>query len=95
MTNMSYCRWRNTAGDFEDCVRAIGEHEDGPEPGKTWEDSLTHEEAKAMRSLIEQTADLLENLDNETDNISEETKRVLEETVERIAHNYGYYKDGE
>ena len=23
MGNMSYCRWENTAGDFEDCYRSL------------------------------------------------------------------------
>ena len=31
MGNMSYCRWENTAGDFEDCYRSLldeGRHEE-------------------------------------------------------------------
>ena len=28
MGNMSYCRWKNTAGDFEDCYRSFVDEDD-------------------------------------------------------------------
>ena len=45
MSNMSYCRFRNTLSDLIDCEESIGELLDGDDANK--------DELKACRRLIE------------------------------------------
>jgi hypothetical protein len=47
MSNMSYCRFRNTETDLEDCYASM---ENG--------DELSHEEAEARKRLIERCVDI-------------------------------------
>ena len=58
MSNMSYCRFHNTALDFQDCIDDIesrflndGLNEHG--------ESLSYQEAAAMKSLYQMAADLV------------------------------------
>lgn len=44
MSNMSYCRFRNTLSDLRDCEDAMSEDQDGEE--------LSVEEKQARKSLI-------------------------------------------
>jgi L-asparaginase II len=48
MSNMSYCRFRNTLHDLQDCADALKE-------GK----KLSPEEARAAKRLIEKCSDIL------------------------------------
>ena len=45
MSNMDYCRFRNTLGDLRDCRTALGESGD---PAR----DLSEEELKAAKSLL-------------------------------------------
>lgn len=49
MTNMSYCRWENTLNDLRDCAEHVNDPLDGSE-------------ARAMASLLELAADMLEEV---------------------------------
>lgn len=49
MSNMSYCRFRNTLNDLQDCYEHIGEDE---------ENELSEEEFKAKRNLIDLCVDI-------------------------------------
>ena len=51
MSNMSYCRFRNTLEDFRDCIRNIEDHE------------LSDEEAQARYHLIKEVAEIVERYD--------------------------------
>lgn len=59
MGNMSYCRFQNTATDFEDCVESFQEmvYEGG---------KLSREEARAFGRLLESVGDLMEAISNHT-----------------------------
>lgn len=48
MSNMSYCRFRNTLSDLQDCVDYI-------------DDDLSPEEARARECLVEVCAEIVEN----------------------------------
>lgn len=54
MSNMSYCRFRNTLDDLRDCADVINDTSD-----------LSHEEAQARRSLIQLCRDIVEETDGE------------------------------
>jgi hypothetical protein len=64
MANMSYCRFRNTLQDFEDCFDFL---QNGGE-------KLSHEELRAAISLIRRAEDLVEMFDGMDD---EELKSEL------------------
>lgn len=51
MTNMSYCRFRNTLEDFRDCITNLEDHE------------LSEEEALARYQMIKSIAALAERYD--------------------------------
>ena len=48
MSNMSYCRFRNTRNDLSDCLEALRDN-----------DELSEEEAKAARWMFEDFIDFL------------------------------------
>lgn len=54
MANMTYCRFRNTLGDFEDCIDEIESRLQFGDDHK-----LSREEMEAARALIERAARLL------------------------------------
>lgn len=79
MANMSYCQFRNTAGDFRDCVEALedmrltesGEwveinYDEEGEEGK--ETTLSGEEQSGLESLAIYAARFLEIYNGETGN---------------------------
>ena len=51
MSNMSYCRFRNTLEDFRDCVRNIEDRD------------ISDEEAQARYHLIKEVVELVERYD--------------------------------
>ena len=51
MSNMSYCRFRNTLEDFRDCIQNIEDHE------------LSEDEAQARYQMIRSIAALVERYD--------------------------------
>lgn len=54
MTNMSYCRFRNTKIDMDDCLAALIEAEDG-------EENISQEEIDACREIFDAIIDYLED----------------------------------
>ena len=52
---MSYCRFQNTAQDFQDCIDAIHEEE---------ANELSAEEANALSRLLDQAKELIEMEDS-------------------------------
>lgn len=57
MANMSYCRFRNTLSDFNDCVNAL-EHlmyEDS-------DDTISDEEVDAAQSLLQSAFNIIDEL---------------------------------
>ena len=57
MSNMSYCRFENTAGDLGDCIEAIHD----------WEDEckdLSNYEMGALEDLLVQAREIIELEDN-------------------------------
>lgn len=72
MSNMSYCRWENTAADMADCVeamRAFNEtHEDfvgheSDEPTKTSYEDLSRSERQGYFDALACALEMLENAD--------------------------------
>jgi hypothetical protein len=63
MANMSYCRFRNTLGDFEDCLDAL-------DSGK----AMSDEEQRAAFWLIKKARELAEQFEGYSD---EEIKNEL------------------
>lgn len=75
MSNMSYCRFRNTLGDLQDCYDWMVNNPDGviealttakgsegtEENGR--EDELSDEEARALRDLVQLCADIAKECD--------------------------------
>lgn len=61
MSNMSYCRFRNTLGDLKDCYEHMDE-----DVG-----SLKDEEARARRRLIEVCCDIFDEYGHEVGRESE------------------------
>lgn len=53
MSNMSYCRFRNTAGDLNDCVRHLRDRD------------LSDEEHRARVQLVELAREIVDELDGE------------------------------
>ena len=53
MSNMSYCRFRNTTQDLQDCIDAVDQmtNNDGCDE---YNEHLSHEEKRAMIEMIEQ-----------------------------------------
>lgn len=62
MSNMSYCRFQNTAGDLADCVNAIEEIANN---GGTddYGDTLSHSEYRALVNIIELAGEILDVAD--------------------------------
>ncbi len=61
MSNMSYCRFENTAKDLDDCLEAA---QDGGLAG------LSHTEKRGLRSIIEsckEIVDMAEEIETELD----------------------------
>ena len=56
MANMSYCRFQNTLGDFEDCLDAL-------DSGK----AMSDDEQRAAFWLIQKARELVEQFDGESD----------------------------
>jgi hypothetical protein len=56
MSNMSYCRFQNTAGDFRDCDEALEELIDGSS------DPLSADELAAAKSLAKRACAMVERL---------------------------------
>ena len=65
MANMSYCRFQNTLGDFQDCLDAL-------EAGKT----LSQDEQRAAFWLIKKARELTEQFEDFSD---EDIKEQLSE----------------
>lgn len=55
MPNMSYCRFQNTAGDFSECVDAIGEYND-----------LSGDEQRAADRLYTMAKEYVESYEEQT-----------------------------
>ena len=58
MGNMSYCRFRNTLLDLQDCRNAMQEISDAVESDNL--EPLSHEEESARKSLIELCSEIFE-----------------------------------
>lgn len=54
MSNMSYCRFQNTAGDFADCLSALSDRIEGQDGGQ-----LSPEELAAAKRLASDAAEML------------------------------------
>lgn len=55
MSNMSYCRFRNTLGDLQECFESL----DGQLEHESIEE-LTHEELRAARELLTLCEEMLQ-----------------------------------
>lgn len=60
MSNMSYCRFRNTLSDLRDCYEELGEMN---EP----ETELSEEELRAFKSLVKLCRNIADDYDLESD----------------------------
>lgn len=69
MANMTYCRFRNTLGDFEDCIDEIESRLQFGDDHK-----LSREEMEAARALIERAARLLNIVADEQNTDMDEVK---------------------
>lgn len=81
MSNMSYCRFRNTASDLADCAEAFGEMLEGNA------EKLNREELHAAKRLARSCADILELLaDAAGDDVDEMLSRIdgVEDAVEGL-----------
>ena len=61
MSNMSYCRWRNTLIDLQDCVDSLEVDENCNDTDK----DLSIEERRAKKRLIELAYDLIDRVEEE------------------------------
>lgn len=86
MANMSYCRYRNTLRDLDDCVndlelRVFGTPEEDEDTGETLEmQPLSKEEAKAAYDLVMKALDMVrlfaDNMGiNEIDDLQDRIER--------------------
>ena len=82
MSNMSYCRFRNTLSDFRDCVDALRNIEAGQE------EALSREELQAAKDLFCAANDALQALcenvgaDVEWDLEDRDIERAIDEVQE-------------
>lgn len=80
MSNMSYCRFHNTVGDFQDCVDALDEMRDGMEDSK-----LSRGELRKAKELVVAALELIENLAELVDCPIEDLEaKDLEEAVDYL-----------
>jgi hypothetical protein len=69
MANMSYCRFQNTLGDFEDCLDALDS-----------EKSMSDDEQRAAFWLIQKARELAERFEDYSDEeIKEQLKSMGED----------------
>lgn len=66
MSNMSYCRFRNTLNDLRDCAQNFDE------------DELSDDEHNARRAMINEMVDLLEWLGAEVTDIDNIDESLME-----------------
>ncbi len=59
MANMSYCRYRNTLNDLQDCYDSMSYDEDG--------DELSREESNAKEQLLELCAEITDQFNDAYD----------------------------
>jgi hypothetical protein len=72
MSNMSYCRFRNTLYDLQDCVGAIESGElTGIEVGELTGEGIDREELSALLEMRDLCEYFVENLSEEINNIYE------------------------
>ena len=64
MGNMSYCRFRNTLSDLQDCVNAI-------EMGELTDEGIDHSELTALMEMRDLCKYFVEHLSEEIDTIYE------------------------
>ena len=64
MGNMSYCRFRNTLMDLQDCINTI-------EAGELTDESIDREELSALLEMRDLCEYFVENLSEEINNIYE------------------------
>jgi hypothetical protein len=84
MSNMSYCRFRNTARDLADCIRFI----DAPD-GR-----ISSDEREAAVWLIQQAQKLVELVADEMDVDADSLKeRHIVEFVKQTSETGGRYED--
>jgi hypothetical protein len=72
MSNMSYCRFRNTLYDLQDCANAIESGElTGIEVGELTDEGIDREELSALLEMRDLCEYFIENLSEEINNIYE------------------------
>lgn len=59
MSNMSYCRFRNTAADLDDCKDALERLLAGEVDEDGDKESLSREELRAAKSLVKTCQDII------------------------------------
>ncbi len=59
MSNMSYCRWFNTASDMEDCVDSIEELEQN---ANKRDHGLSSEERQSLQNAVELAARMISEM---------------------------------
>lgn len=64
MSNMSYCRYRNTLMDLQDCEEALQEEIDND---VILEDELGSDELRARKHLIQLCKDIAEMFEGDND----------------------------
>jgi len=72
MSNMSYCRFRNTLYDLQDCVGAIESGElTGIKVGELTDEGIDRSELSALMEMRDLCEYFIENLSEEINNIYE------------------------
>ena len=90
MSNMSYCRYRNTNQDLDDCICDVYEQADG-----NGEFGVSKEEVMAFKEMVTSFFDMMSDLkliDFEGGHLDEE---ALEELCSKMREKYEYDDDEE
>lgn len=91
MSNMSYCRFQNTRGDFRDCDEALEELIEGSG------DALSNDELEAAKSLAKRATEMIERLAEaaEIDVDLSDLRRKLPELLDSLNANVKELVEGE
>jgi hypothetical protein len=80
MSNMSYCRWQNTASDLLDCAGSIEDSMNGAADNDEGEpEPLSRDEKVARSELFHTMIDMLEQIGVSHDIDSHELDKILEQ----------------
>ena len=84
MSNMSYCRFRNTAGDLADCQDALERLLNGQRDEDGERETLSREELQAAKQLVATCLNVVELL---AESVGEQLENMTEEAMEDAVAN--------